>query len=62
MSNLQKIFTSPTFEEISLEETAEKILQYYDRMRAKYGGCPIHITIGTDSQNFDYTKTVVVIW
>lgn len=61
MIQKRKTFVSPTYGKISIEDVAEKILQYYQKMRVRYGGCPIHITVGTDSQNFDYTKTVVVI-
>lgn len=50
---------SPTHGELAMEEIPRYIKEYYDKV--KQFGSDIHITIGTDSQNFDYTKEVNVI-
>ena len=50
---------SPSHGELTIQEIPKYIKDYYDRM--KEYGTGIHITIGTDSQNFDYTKEVSVI-
>ena len=50
---------SPTHGELTLEKIPMYIKEYYNRM--KHFDTGIHITIGTDSQNFDYTKEVSVI-
>ena len=50
---------SPTHGELSIEQIPVHIKEYYDRM--KHFDTGIHITVGTDSQNFDYTKEVSVI-
>nr|PZN07693.1 MAG: hypothetical protein DIU64_11920 [Caldicoprobacter oshimai] len=48
---------SPTYGEVSLKRTFKIIKEYIkSQPNEKY-----HITVGTDSQNFDVTKTVVVI-
>ncbi len=54
-----KNWISPTHGELTLDKIPEYIRDYYDRMKQYDAG--IHITIGTDSQNFDYTKEVNVI-
>ncbi len=50
---------SPTHGELEISQIPKYIREYYERM--KDFGQGIHITIGTDSQNFDYTKEVNVI-
>ena len=50
---------SPTYGELMMSGVADCIKDYYNRMKSYDTG--IHITIGTDSQNFDYTKEVNVI-
>lgn len=50
---------SPTHGELTLEQVPVYIREYYKKM--KVYGTGIHIIIGTDSQNFDYTKEVSVI-
>ena len=50
---------SPTHGELSIIQIPAYIKEYYERM--KHFDTGIHITIGTDSQNFDYTKEVNVI-
>jgi len=50
---------SPTHGKLTLEEIPQYIRDYYNRM--KQYDTNIRITIGTDSQNFSYTKEVNVI-
>ena len=50
---------SPTHGEMDLRDIPDYIKEYYDQMKRFDQG--IHITVGTDSQNFDYTKEVSVI-
>lgn len=50
---------SPTYGEMKIQDIPNYIRSYYERMKEFDTG--IHITIGTDSQNFDYTKEVNVI-
>lgn len=50
---------SPTYGEMTIQDIPSYIRSYYERMKEYDTG--IHITIGTDSQNFDYTKEVNVI-
>lgn len=50
---------SPTYGEMEIQDIPNYIRSYYERMKEFDTG--IHITIGTDSQNFDYTKEVNVI-
>lgn len=45
---------SPTHGRLTLEEIPQYIRDYYNRM--KQYDTNIRITIGTDSQNFSYTK------
>lgn len=52
-------WTSPTHGKLTLEEIPQYIRDYYNRM--KQYDTNIRITIGTDSQNFSYTKEVNVI-
>lgn len=47
---------SPTHGKLTLEEIPQYIRDYYNRM--KQYDTNIRITIGTDSQNFSYTKEV----
>lgn len=53
------MFTSATYGELELNEIPSKILDYYNKMK-KYD-TNFQIVVGTDSQNFDYTKIVSVI-
>lgn len=57
--HFSKNWISPTHGEVAMQEIPKYIREYYSRM--KEYGTGIHITIGTDSQNFDYTKEVSVI-
>lgn len=50
---------SPTYGELDMQAIPEHIKAYFDRMKSYDTG--IHVTIGTDSQNFNYTKIVNVI-
>ena len=50
---------SPSKGNLELSEIPEKILEYYNRM--KMFNEHINISIGTDSQNFSFTKEVNVI-
>lgn len=50
---------SPTHGELEITQIPKYIREYYER--TKDFGQGTHITIGTDSQNFDYTKEVNVI-
>lgn len=54
-----KNWISPTYGELEMSGVANCIKSYYDSMKTYESG--IHITIGTDSQNFNYTKEVNVI-
>lgn len=54
-----KNWISPTYGEMTITDIPKYIRDYYERMKAY--GAGIHIIIGTDSQNFDYTKEVNVI-
>lgn len=54
-----KNWISPTHGELTIDQIPIYIKEYYERM--KHFDANIHITIGTDSQNFDYTKEVNVI-
>lgn len=55
----QLIFHSQTYGSVEISKIPSKINLFYERM--KEYGCPFRIIIGTDSQNFDYTKMVSVI-
>mgnify|MGYP004600791907 CR=1 FL=1 len=57
--HFSKNWISPTHGEVTMQEIPKYIREYYNRM--KEYGTGIYITIGTDSQNFDYTKEVSVI-
>lgn len=57
--NYSNNWISPTHGELSIIQIPAYIKEYYERM--KHFDTGIHITIGTDSQNFDYTKEVNVI-
>ena len=50
---------SPTHGEVTLEQIPDYINNYYKNMQ--HYETDIHVIIGTDSQNFDYTKEVSVI-
>ena len=50
---------SPSKGQIEMEQIPTLILEYFEKM--KMYDSPIEITIGTDSQNFSYTKEVNVI-
>ena len=53
------MFHSQTYGELKLEEIPAKIFDYFEKMK-KFDS-PLHITVGTDSQNFSDTKMVSVI-
>lgn len=55
--NSNKIFTSPSYGKLNYDEIAEKIT---DKIK-QYPHDTFSIMIGTDSQNFDKTKIVLVI-
>lgn len=55
----QLVFHSQTYGKVALPEIPSKISLFYNRM--KDYGCPFRIIVGTDSQNFNYTKMVSVI-
>lgn len=50
---------SQTYGEITIQQIPDILQNYYDTN--KKFDCPIQIVIGTDSQNFSYTKEVSVI-
>ena len=52
-------FKSPTKGQVTFEEIPEGLLAFYERN--KHYGNEFDIVIGTDSQNFNYTKSVTVI-
>lgn len=56
------MFTSPTYGELSMEDMLERMRLFYEK-NAEYTteDNPIRIIIGTDSQNFSFTKIVSVI-
>ncbi|MCR5767668.1 MAG: ribonuclease H-like YkuK family protein [Lachnospiraceae bacterium] len=53
------MYNSETYGKLELSQIPEKINEYYEKM--KLYDTPIHIIVGTDSQNFDKTKLVSVI-
>ena len=53
------MYVSATYGRLELTQIPEKINEYFTKMR-QYE-MPIHIIVGTDSQNFDKTKLVSVI-
>ena len=53
------MFISETYGELELNQIPEKLKIYYEKV--KDYNMPIHIIIGTDSQNFSDTKMVSVI-
>ena len=53
------MYISQTYGKLELSQIPEKINEYYEKM--KLYDTPIHIIVGTDSQNFDKTKLVSVI-
>ena len=53
------MFKSPTYGKIDISEIPDRILVFY-REHLQYDA-PVHIIVGTDSQNFDHTKIVSVI-
>ena len=53
------MFISPTYGRMGIENVPERILDFYQKNK-KYDST-VQIIIGTDSQNFDYTKIVSVI-
>ena len=53
------MWNSQTYGKLELDQIPEKIKEYYDSHKAFQ--TPISIVIGTDSQNFSYTKEVSVI-
>lgn len=53
------MYISETYGKLELSQVPEKINEYFNKMK-RYD-TPIHIIVGTDSQNFDKTKLVSVI-
>ena len=53
------MFHSDTYGKVTLEQIPEKINDYFEKM--KHYDVPLQVIIGTDSQNFSYTKMVSVI-
>ena len=53
------MYRSHTYGNLRIEQIPDKILIFY-RDHLQYG-TPVHIIVGTDSQNFDDTKIVSVI-
>lgn len=53
------MFKSNTYGKLELKDIPDKLLDYYNKM--KHHDSQFHITVGTDSQNFDDTKVVSVI-
>lgn len=53
------MFKSETYGDLELKDIPQCMLDYYNKM-VKYNA-PMHIIIGTDSQNFSDTKMVSVI-
>lgn len=56
---MEEEWQSQTYGKVKLEKIPEILKDYYERN--KHYGSPIQIVIGTDSQNFSYTKEVSVI-
>ena len=54
-----EMFKSPTYGKLHIEQIPDKILTFY-LDHTKYDA-PVHIIVGTDSQNFDDTKIVSVV-
>lgn len=53
------MFISQTYGKLELNQIPDCILDYYNKMKSFE--CPIHIIVGTDSQNFSDTKMVIAI-
>ena len=53
------MFTSQTYGKLNIENIPDKLLLFYERMRTY--DAPIHVIVGTDSQNHSKTKIVTVI-
>ena len=53
------MFKSPTYGMLHIEQIPDKILTFY--MDHEKYDAPVHIIVGTDSQNFDDTKIVSVV-
>ncbi len=53
------MWKSATYGELEVNQIPEKILDYYNKM--KHYDSAFQIVVGTDSQNFNYTKIVSVI-
>ena len=53
------MWKSATYGQLKLQEIPAKIKDYYEKM--KHYDTPFQIVVGTDSQNFSYTKIVSVI-
>ena len=53
------MFTSPTYGKMDISQIPDRILMFYQNHQ-QYE-MPVHIIVGTDSQNFDHTKIVSVI-
>ena len=53
------MYKSPTKGKIAFEEVPELLLEFFERNR--HHGSDYAIVVGSDSQNFSYTKAVTVI-
>ena len=53
------MFKSQTYGQLNIEEIPNCILAFYESH--KQYDAPVYIIVGTDSQNFDHTKSVSVI-
>ena len=59
MARGREMFKSPTYGKMDISQIPDRILMFYQNHQ-QYE-MPVHIIVGTDSQNFDYTKIVSVI-
>ena len=53
------MFQSQTYGKMNIDQIPDKLLMFYEKNRDYES--PIHIIVGTDSQNFSQTKMVSVI-
>lgn len=55
----EEMFQSQTYGKMNIDQIPDKLLMFYEKNRDYES--PIHIIVGTDSQNFSQTKMVSVI-
>ena len=53
------MYKSETYGKLNIEDIPDKLLRFYDRVK-EYDS-PVQVIVGTDSQNFSYTKIVNVV-